>query len=62
MQYKEMKTLSNKVGNVKVYWSSTEFRRYAVRITDRLGEYKFMYMNNKPTLKELKEYGGRYGS
>jgi hypothetical protein len=54
-----MKSLSNKVENVVVYYTSpkdSEFRRYCIEVKDRLGEYTKVLQNVKPTLKELKKF------
>ena len=54
-EYKKMKTL-DKVEGVEVFWSSTEFRRYSIEVKDRMGDFKNIYQNQKPTIKELREY------
>jgi len=56
MANKKLKTLSSKVKGVSVYSSRTEFRRYSIEVTDRLGEFRYVYQNQTPTLKELKDY------
>ena len=57
--YKEMKTLTGKINGVNVYYSNSEFKRYSIELT---GGYdaSYVYKNNKPTIKELKEYKLRY--
>ena len=59
MAYKKLKTLSSKVEGVTVYSSRTEFRRYSIEVTDRLGEFRYVYQNQTPTLTELKDYKSR---
>ncbi len=54
MTYKKMKTLSM-VDHVEVFWSSTEFRRYSIKLSGR-GDPVFIYSNSKPTIRELREY------
>ena len=51
----EMKTLSNKVSDIEVYYSNKGWRRYNIQYVDRLGDYHNIYQNQKPTLSELKE-------
>ena len=53
--YKLMKTFTNKVEGIEVYSSRTEFRRYCIEVNVRGIEYKSVYQNNKPTIKEIKE-------
>ena len=50
-----MKTFTNKVEGIEVYSSRTEFRRYCIEVNVRGIEYKSVYQNNKPTIKEIKE-------
>jgi len=62
MAYTEMKSLSDKVKNVNVYYAKpkhSEFRRYSIEVIDRLGEQRYVYQEQKPTLTELKDYGVR---
>jgi len=63
MAYTEMKSLSNKVKNVAVYYAkprNSEFRQYSIEVTDRIGEFRYIYQSDKPTIKELKDYAMRY--
>jgi hypothetical protein len=63
MAYTEMKSLSNKVKNVAVYYATpvnSEFRQYSIEVTDRIGEFRYVYQNDKPTIEELKDYAIRY--
>lgn len=57
--YKLMKTFTNKIEGVEVYSSRTEFRKYHIEINVRGVEYSSIYQNNKPTIKELREYKRR---
>jgi hypothetical protein len=52
-EYKEMKSL-NKVEDVTVFWSNTEFRRYAIRFNLRGVDEGWVYQNQKPTITELR--------
>ena len=53
--YKLMKTFTNKVEGIEVYSSRTEFRRYCIEINVRGVEYRSIYQNNKPTIRELRQ-------
>ena len=58
-EYRELKTFKNKVPNIKVFSSSTEFRRYQIEISTH-GNPIYTYQNQKPTIKELRELVARY--
>ena len=62
MAYTLMKSLSNKIDNVNVYYATpknSEFRQYSIEVIDRLGEERYVYQEQKPTLAELKDYSKR---
>ena len=62
MAYTEMKSLTNKIENVNVYYAkprNSEFRQYSIEVIDRQGEPRYVYQNQKPTLTELKDYSHR---
>lgn len=53
--WNKMKTLSEKVGDIEVFYSNNAWRRYNIQYADRLGDYHNIYQNSKPTITELKE-------
>ena len=57
--YTKMKTLTGKVPGVTVYYSSSEFRRYSIELAGG-ADPSYIYQNDKPTIKELREYKARY--